>query len=75
LPLEISEIPPQVTRLRVVALLVNGFAVVYLLWAKRLFGIRATCCDLAGGTARQPLGASLATRCRLKNTTGQDDIA
>jgi uncharacterized membrane protein (DUF2068 family) len=40
LPLEIYEILERVTWLRVVALLVNVFAVVYLLWSKRLFGIR-----------------------------------
>jgi uncharacterized membrane protein (DUF2068 family) len=40
LPLEIYEITEKITWLRVVALVVNVFAVVYLLWSKRLFGIR-----------------------------------
>jgi uncharacterized membrane protein (DUF2068 family) len=40
LPLEIYEILERVTWLRVVAMLINIFAVVYLLWSKRLFGIR-----------------------------------
>jgi uncharacterized membrane protein (DUF2068 family) len=40
LPLEIYEIAEKITWLRVVALAVNVFAVVYLLWSKRLFGLR-----------------------------------
>jgi uncharacterized membrane protein (DUF2068 family) len=40
IPLEVYEIAEKVTWLRIVALLVNVFAVVYLLWTKRLFGIR-----------------------------------
>lgn len=40
LPLEVYEILERVTWLRVAALLVNIFAVVYLLWSKRLFGVR-----------------------------------
>ena len=40
IPLEIYELLHTVTWLRVVALAVNLFAVVYLLWTKRLFGLR-----------------------------------
>ena len=40
LPLEIYEILERVTWLRVAALAINLFAVVYILWTKRLFGIR-----------------------------------
>ena len=40
IPLEVYEIVERVTWLRLVALAVNVFAVVYLLWTKRLFGLR-----------------------------------
>ena len=40
IPLEVYEIVEKVTWLRLVALAVNLFAVVYLLWTKRLFGLR-----------------------------------
>ncbi|MDX6374874.1 MAG: hypothetical protein QOD98_3862 [Nocardioidaceae bacterium] len=40
IPLEVYELVESVTWLRVGALLVNLFAVGYLLWTKRLFGIR-----------------------------------
>jgi uncharacterized membrane protein (DUF2068 family) len=40
IPLEVYEIVERVTWLRLVALLLNLFAVVYILWTKRLFGIR-----------------------------------
>jgi uncharacterized membrane protein (DUF2068 family) len=40
LPLEVYELLDKVTWLRVVALALNVFAVVYLLWTKRLFGLR-----------------------------------
>lgn len=40
IPLEIYEIVEKLTWLRVAALLVNIFAVVYLVWTKRLFGFR-----------------------------------
>ena len=39
-PLEVHEILVKVTWLRVGALIVNLFAVVYILWTKRLFGFR-----------------------------------
>jgi uncharacterized membrane protein (DUF2068 family) len=39
-PIEVYELLEKVTWLRVVAFLVNIFAVVYLLWTKRLFGLR-----------------------------------
>ncbi|MDQ1538864.1 MAG: hypothetical protein QOE58_3257 [Actinomycetota bacterium] len=39
-PLEIHEILAKVTWLRVGALIVNLFAVAYILWTKRLFGFR-----------------------------------
>ena len=39
-PLEIYELLEKVTWLRLVALALNLFAVVYILWTKRLFGIR-----------------------------------
>lgn len=44
LPLEIHELTVRVTVLRVLALVVNVAVLVYLVWAKRLFGLR-------GGTA------------------------
>ena len=40
IPLEIYELLERVTWLRVVAFAFNVFAVVYLLWTKRLFGFR-----------------------------------
>jgi len=40
LPLEIHELLTRVTVLRVLALVVNIAAVVWLLWSKRLFGLR-----------------------------------
>ncbi len=40
IPLEVHELLVKVTWLRVAALVVNLFAVVYLLWTKRLFGLR-----------------------------------
>jgi hypothetical protein len=40
LPLEIYELLEKVTWLRVTAFALNVFAVVYLLWTKRLFGLR-----------------------------------
>ena len=40
IPLEVYELVERVTWLRVVAFALNVFAVVYLLWTKRLFGIR-----------------------------------
>lgn len=39
LPLESYELTEKVTALRVVALLVNVAAVIWLLWSKRLFGL------------------------------------
>jgi uncharacterized membrane protein (DUF2068 family) len=39
-PLEIHEILAKVTWLRVGALVINLFAIAYLLWTKRLFGLR-----------------------------------
>jgi uncharacterized membrane protein (DUF2068 family) len=40
IPLEVYELAERVTWLRVGALLLNVFAVVYILWTKRLFGFR-----------------------------------
>ncbi len=40
IPLEIYELVERVTWLRVLAFALNVFAVVYLLWTKRLFGFR-----------------------------------
>jgi uncharacterized membrane protein (DUF2068 family) len=40
IPLEVYELVESVTWLRVAAFLINLFAVVYLLWTKRLFGLR-----------------------------------
>jgi uncharacterized membrane protein (DUF2068 family) len=40
IPLEIHEIIAKVTSLRVGALIINLFAVAYILWTKRLFGFR-----------------------------------
>ncbi len=40
IPLEVHELLARVTWLRVAALAINVFAVVYLLWTKRLFGLR-----------------------------------
>lgn len=40
LPLEIHEVIDQITAVRVVLLVVNIAAVVYLIWSKRLFGVR-----------------------------------
>ncbi len=45
LPLEIYELLERVTPLKLVALVINIAAVVWLLWSKRLFGLRG------GGTA------------------------
>lgn len=40
LPLEVYELSERITWVRIAAFVVNVFAVVYLLWSKRLFGIR-----------------------------------
>ena len=40
IPLEVYELIERVTWLRVVAFAFNVFAVVYILWTKRLFGFR-----------------------------------
>ncbi|MGI9155332.1 MAG: DUF2127 domain-containing protein [Marmoricola sp.] len=40
IPLEVYELVEKVTWLRVVAFVVNIFAVVYIVWTKRLFGLR-----------------------------------
>jgi uncharacterized membrane protein (DUF2068 family) len=40
LPLEVYELLERVTWVRVAAFALNVFAVVYLLWTKRLFGLR-----------------------------------
>jgi uncharacterized membrane protein (DUF2068 family) len=39
-PLEVYELVEKVTWLRILAFLVNVFAVVYIVWTKRLFGLR-----------------------------------
>ncbi len=39
-PLEVYELVEWVTWLRILAFLVNVFAVVYIVWTKRLFGFR-----------------------------------
>ena len=39
-PLEVHEIIAKVTWLRIAALIINLFAIAYLLWTKRLFGVR-----------------------------------
>ncbi len=40
LPYEIYDIADKVTAIRVGAFIINVAAVIYLLWTKRLFGIR-----------------------------------
>ncbi len=45
LPLEIYELTEKITAMRLIALLVNIVAVIWLLWSKRLFGLNG------GGTA------------------------
>ena len=40
IPLEIYELLEKQTWLRIVAFVLNVFAVVYLIWGKRLFGFR-----------------------------------
>ena len=40
LPVEIYELTEHATKFKIATLAVNVFAVVYLLWSKRLFGIR-----------------------------------
>jgi uncharacterized membrane protein (DUF2068 family) len=40
LPLEVYELTQRVTVLKLGALLVNVAAIIWLLWSKRLFGIR-----------------------------------
>ena len=40
IPLEVYELVERVTWLRVVAFAFNVFAVIYILWTKRLFGFR-----------------------------------
>lgn len=52
LPLEIYELIEKVTALRLIALVINVAAVVWLLWSKRLFGLRG------GGAAYQAEHAS-----------------
>lgn len=40
IPLEVYELVDKVTWVRIAAMAVNVFAIVYLLWTKRLFGLR-----------------------------------
>lgn len=40
IPLEVHELLAKVTWLRTAALVINLFAIAYLLWTKRLFGLR-----------------------------------
>lgn len=40
IPLEVYELVEKVTWLRIAAFALNVFAVVYILWTKRLFGVR-----------------------------------
>ena len=40
IPLEVYELLERVTWLRIGAMIVNVFAVVYIIWTKRLFGVR-----------------------------------
>jgi len=56
IPLEVHEIVAKVTWLRVTALVVNLFAVIYLLWTKRLFGLRG---GLAAYEAERRTGSLL----------------
>ena len=57
IPLEVYEIIHRVSPLKIVALVVNVAIVVWLVWAKRLFGVRGghqahvryTAADLSGG--------------------------
>ncbi len=49
LPLELHELTERVTVFRVVALVVNLAVLVWLVWAKRLFGLR-------GGRRAEPVG-------------------
>jgi uncharacterized membrane protein (DUF2068 family) len=39
LPLEIYELTEKITALRLIALVINIVAVIWLLWSKRLFGL------------------------------------
>jgi len=40
LPLEVYELTEKITVLRIIAFVVNVIAVIWLLWSKRLFGLR-----------------------------------
>jgi uncharacterized membrane protein (DUF2068 family) len=55
LPLEIHELLKQVTIFRVFALIANIGVLVFLVWTKRLFGVRRATAGPAGsGTGREP---------------------
>ncbi|MBM9467041.1 DUF2127 domain-containing protein [Nakamurella leprariae] len=69
LPLEIHEIAEKVTVLRVLLLVVNVLAIVWLIWSKRLFGVRG------GGraAAAEHSAASLLTVERAAVLAERDD--
>ena len=55
LPLEIYELTEKITAMRLIALLVNIVAVIWLLWSKRLFGLNGGGEGLPAGTrSRKP---------------------
>ena len=53
LPWEIYEVTEKITLLRVGALIINIAAVIWLLWSKRLFGLRGGCGGLSRRTPRR----------------------
>lgn len=77
LPLEIYELSERVTVLRIGALLVNLFAIAYLVWTKRLFGIRgggaAYARERANESLLEVIAASHATTNQTEFERGQPD--
>ncbi len=63
IPLEVYELTEKVTWLRIVVLLVNIAAVVYLVWSKRLFGLR-------GGAAAHEAQLHAASLLEVEETAG-----
>ena len=73
LPFEILELVDRVTVLRVGALVVNLAVLVYLVWAKHLFGLRGGAATLERGSGlgrhRGPLAPRPAPPCRPRRPT------
>lgn len=75
LPLEIHELTLKITTLRIAALAINLFLVAYLVWSKRLFGVRggAAAFEAERGNTSLLEVESAATGQRLRRHGGGSD--